>query len=110
MNPSWSPANIEAARELLAGIVRVTLLNCPGRWALPGGPACLACRTRSAGSAGVRGVYVRISPDESRRSGQVVAAVPATTRRVALAAGLLVPGHGVRAGRRCCRRRPPWHS
>ena len=56
-------ADVEAARELLAGVVRTTPLEpCRPLTATLGGPAWLKCENlQRAGSYKVRGAYVRIS-------------------------------------------------
>ncbi|GLH98029.1 threonine ammonia-lyase [Phytohabitans aurantiacus] len=85
--------DIEAARELLSGVVRTTPLE-PSRplSATIGGPAWLKCENlQRAGSYKVRGAYVRIarlSPEERAR-GVVAASAGNHAQGVALAAGLL---------------------
>jgi threonine dehydratase len=85
--------DVEAAREALAGIVRVTPLE-PSRPLTDqlGGPAWLKCENvQRAGSYKVRGAYVRISrlsPAERAR-GVVAASAGNHGQGVALAAGLL---------------------
>jgi threonine dehydratase len=86
-------ADIEAARELLEGVIRRTPLE-PSRplAAKLSGPAWLKCENlQRAGSFKVRGAYVRISrlTDEERRRGVVAASAGNHGQGVALAAGLL---------------------
>ncbi len=88
-----SLADIEAARELLAGVVRVTPLE-PSRplGAKLGGPAWLKCENlQRAGSYKVRGAYVRIArmSRADRARGVVAASAGNHAQGVALAAGLL---------------------
>jgi threonine dehydratase len=85
--------DIEAARELLSGVVRTTPLE-PSRplSAAIGGPAWLKCENlQRAGSYKVRGAYVRISrlSPEERARGVVAASAGNHAQGVALAAGLL---------------------
>ncbi|WP_238015594.1 threonine ammonia-lyase [Dactylosporangium sp. AC04546] len=86
-------AEIQAARELLAGVTRLTPVE-PSRplTAKLAGPAWLKCENfQRAGSFKVRGAYVRIarlSPDERGR-GVVAASAGNHAQGVALAAGLL---------------------
>jgi threonine dehydratase len=85
--------DIEAARELLNGVVRTTPLE-PSRplSATIGGPAWLKCENlQRAGSYKVRGAYVRISrlSPEERARGVVAASAGNHAQGVALAAGLL---------------------
>jgi threonine dehydratase len=86
-------ADIEAARDLLAGVVRTTPME-PSRplSAALGGPVWLKCENlQRAGSYKVRGAYVRIarlSPEERAR-GVVAASAGNHAQGVALAAGLL---------------------
>jgi len=88
-----SLAEVQAARELLAGVTRTTPLE-PSRplSAILGGTAWLKCENlQRAGSYKVRGAYVRIarlSPDERAR-GVVAASAGNHAQGVALAAGLL---------------------
>jgi threonine dehydratase len=86
-------ADVEAARELLAGISRVTPLEpCRPLTAKLAGPAWLKCENvQRAGSFKVRGAYVRISrlSDEERGRGVVAASAGNHAQGVALAAGLL---------------------
>jgi len=86
-------ADVEAARELLAGVVRTTPLE-PSRplSASLGGPAWLKCENlQRAGSYKVRGAYVRIArlTDAERARGVVAASAGNHAQGVALAAGLL---------------------
>jgi len=88
-----SLADVEAARTLLDGVVRVTPLE-PSRplTAALGGPAWLKCENlQRAGSYKVRGAYVRIArlSDAERARGVVAASVGNHAQGVALAAGLL---------------------
>lgn len=93
MTSLLSLADIESARELLDGVVRITPLE-PSRplSAALGGPAWLKCENlQRAGSYKVRGAYVRIarlSPQERAR-GVVAASAGNHAQGVALAAGLL---------------------
>lgn len=86
-------ADVEAARELLTGVVRRTPME-PSRplTAKLGGPAWLKCENiQRAGSYKVRGAYVRIarlSPTERAR-GVVAASAGNHAQGVALAAHLL---------------------
>jgi threonine dehydratase len=85
--------DIEAARELIAGVVRTTPLE-PSRplSALLGVPVWLKCENlQRAGSYKVRGAYVRISrlSAEERARGVVAASAGNHAQGVALAAGLL---------------------
>jgi threonine dehydratase len=86
-------ADVEAARDLLAGVVRTTPLE-PSRplSAKVGGPVWMKCETlQRAGSFKVRGAYVRIarlSKDERAR-GVVAASAGNHAQGVALAASLL---------------------
>jgi threonine dehydratase len=90
-------ADIEAARELLTGVVRTTPLE-PSRplTEMLGSPTWLKCENQQrAGSYKVRGGYTRISrlsPSERAR-GVVAASAGNHAQGVALAAGLL----GIRA-------------
>ncbi|MET7399706.1 threonine ammonia-lyase [Dactylosporangium sp. NPDC005572] len=86
-------AEIQAARELLAGVTRLTPVEpCRPLTAKLSGPAWLKCENlQRAGSFKVRGAYVRIarlSPEERRR-GVVAASAGNHAQGVALAAGLL---------------------
>jgi threonine dehydratase len=86
-------ADVQAARELLAGVTRVTPLE-PSRplSAVLGGAAWLKCENlQRAGSYKVRGAYVRISrlSAEERAGGVVAASAGNHAQGVALAAGLL---------------------
>ncbi|WP_432979917.1 threonine ammonia-lyase [Dactylosporangium sp. CA-233914] len=84
---------IEAARQLLAGVTRLTPVE-PSRplTAKLGGPVWLKCENlQRAGSFKVRGAYVRLtrlSPQERAR-GVVAASAGNHAQGVALAAGLL---------------------
>jgi threonine dehydratase len=84
---------IEAARELLRGVVRRTPLEpCRPLSAKLAGPAWLKCENvQRAGSFKVRGAYVRISrlTPEERAAGVVAASAGNHAQGVALAAGLL---------------------
>ncbi|MEH1123448.1 threonine ammonia-lyase [Micromonospora sp. CPCC 206061] len=85
--------DVEAARDLLSGVVRTTPLE-PSRplSAAIGGPAWLKCENlQRAGSYKVRGAYVRISrlSPEERARGVVAASAGNHAQGVALAAGLL---------------------
>ncbi|WP_422745415.1 threonine ammonia-lyase [Micromonospora sp. WMMD754] len=86
-------ADVQAARELLAGVTRTTPLE-PSRplSAALGGPVWLKCENmQRAGSYKVRGAYVRIarlSADERAR-GVVAASAGNHAQGVALAAGLV---------------------
>jgi threonine dehydratase len=85
--------DIEAARELLAGVVRRTPLEpCRPLTGRLSGPAWLKCENvQRAGSYKVRGAYVRISrltPAE-RAAGVVAASAGNHAQGVAWAAGLL---------------------
>ncbi|MEV0127373.1 threonine ammonia-lyase [Dactylosporangium sp. NPDC050688] len=86
-------ADIEAARDLLSGVIRRTPVE-PSRplTAKLGGPAWLKCENlQRAGSFKVRGAYVRIArlSDDERRRGVVAASAGNHAQGVALAAGLL---------------------
>src|SRR3954466_9169591 len=86
-------ADIEAARELLTGVVRVTPLESsrPLSGSL-GVPTWLKCENQQrAGSYKVRGAYTRISrlSDAERARGVVAASAGNHAQGVALAAGLL---------------------
>ncbi len=87
-----SLADIEAARELVEGVFRVTPLEpCRPLTAKLGGPAWLKCENlQRAGSYKVRGAYVRISrlSDEEKARGVVAASAGNHAQGVALAAGL----------------------
>ncbi|HEY3009154.1 MAG TPA: threonine ammonia-lyase [Micromonosporaceae bacterium] len=88
-----SLADVRAARDLLAGVVRVTPIE-PNRplTAKLGGPAWLKCENlQRAGSFKVRGAYVRIArlSAEERARGVVAASAGNHAQGVALAAGLL---------------------
>jgi threonine dehydratase len=93
MHSLISLADVEAARELLGGVVRKTPLE-PSRplsFKL-GGPAWLKCENlQRAGSYKVRGAYVRIArlTDAERVRGVVAASAGNHAQGVALAAGLL---------------------
>jgi len=88
-----TPEDVEAARKVLAGVVRMTPLE-PSRplMAALGGPAWLKCENvQRAGSYKVRGAYLRISrltPAERAR-GVVAASAGNHAQGVALAAGML---------------------
>jgi threonine dehydratase len=86
-------AEIEAARQLLAGVTRLTPVEpCRPLIAKLGGPTWLKCENlQRAGSFKVRGAYVRLarlSADERRR-GVVAASAGNHAQGVALAASLL---------------------
>ncbi len=86
-------ADIEAARELLAGVITVTPLE-PSRplTEVLGVPVWLKCENQQrAGSYKVRGAYTRISrlSDAERARGVVAASAGNHAQGVALAAGLL---------------------
>jgi len=88
-----APADIEAARELLAGVVKTTPLI-PSRplTELTGVPAWLKCENQQrAGSYKVRGAYTRIArlSDAERACGVVAASAGNHAQGVALAAGML---------------------
>ena len=88
-----SLADIEAARQLLTGVVRTTPLEIsrPLRLSL-GVPTWLKCENmQRAGSYKVRGAYTRIArlSDEERARGVVAASAGNHAQGVALAAGLL---------------------
>jgi threonine dehydratase len=87
-----SLADVERARELLAGVTRVTPLEpCRPLTAALGGPAWLKCETlQRAGSFKVRGAYVRISrlTETERARGVVAASAGNHAQGVALAARL----------------------
>jgi threonine dehydratase len=83
---------VEAARELLTGIIRQTPLEpCRPLSAMLGGPAWLKCENlQRAGSYKVRGAYVRISrlSAAEKARGVVAASAGNHAQGVALAAGL----------------------
>jgi threonine dehydratase len=85
--------DVEAARELLSGVVRRTPLEpCRPLTARLSGPAWLKCENlQRAGSYKVRGAYVRIArlTPEERAAGVVAASAGNHAQGVALAAGLL---------------------
>ncbi|MEV4533780.1 threonine ammonia-lyase [Asanoa sp. NPDC049518] len=86
-------ADVEAARELLAGVVRTTPME-PSRplSARLGGPAWLKCENlQRAGSYKVRGAYVRIArlSGAERARGVVAASAGNHAQGVALAAEML---------------------
>lgn len=86
-------ADVEAAREILAGVVRMTPME-PARQlaAKLGGPVELKCENlQRAGSYKVRGAYVRIArlPERQRARGVVAASAGNHAQGVALAAELL---------------------
>jgi threonine dehydratase len=86
-------ADIEAARSLISGVIRVTPLEpCRPLQAKLGGPAWLKCEhLQRAGSFKVRGAYTRIArlSDEERARGVVAASAGNHAQGVALAAGLM---------------------
>jgi threonine dehydratase len=86
-------ADIEAARELLQGVVVNTPIE-TSRWLsdLVGGPVVLKCENlQRTGSFKTRGAYVRIArlSDEERATGVVAASAGNHAQGVALAARLL---------------------
>ncbi len=86
-------ADVQAARELLTGVIRTTPLE-PSRplSAAIGGPVQLKCENlQRAGSFKIRGAYVRISrlSAQERARGVVAASAGNHAQGVALAAGLL---------------------
>jgi threonine dehydratase len=87
-----SLADVERARELLAGVTRSTPLEpCRPLSAALGGPAWLKCENlQRAGSFKVRGAYVRISrlTEPERARGVVAASAGNHAQGVALAAKL----------------------
>ncbi|MET8148948.1 threonine ammonia-lyase [Actinoplanes sp. NPDC049668] len=93
MNELLELADIEAARDLLAGIVKTT----PLEYSMPlstslGVPVWLKCENQQrAGSYKVRGAYTRISrlTDAERARGVVAASAGNHAQGVALAAGIL---------------------
>src|SRR5258705_6608944 len=94
MNPHLiTLEEIEAAREVLAGVVRRTPLEpCRPLSAKLSGPAWLKCENvQRAGSFKVRGAYLRISrlAPEERAWGVVAASAGNHAQGVALAANLL---------------------
>ena len=95
--PSVGLADIEAAREVLAGVAIETPME-ESRWlsALAGGPVSLKCENlQRTGSFKARGAYVRISrlSPEERAHGVVAASAGNHAQGVALAAQML----GIRA-------------
>jgi threonine dehydratase len=86
-------ADIRAARELLAGVVRVTPMEGSRPLAsLVGGPVSLKCENlQRSGSFKIRGAYVRIArlTDAERTKGVVAASAGNHAQGVALAADLL---------------------
>jgi threonine dehydratase len=86
-------ADVEAARKLLAGIVRTTPMEpCRPLVTKLAGPAWLKCENfQRSGSYKVRGAYVRISrlSDEERGRGVVAASAGNHAQGVAVAAALL---------------------
>jgi threonine dehydratase len=86
-------SEIEAAAELLRGVVRRTpVVNCYPLSELVGGPVWLKCENQQhAGSFKIRGAYVRIArlTDVERRTGVVAASAGNHAQGVALAASLL---------------------
>jgi threonine dehydratase len=88
-----TPADIEAARDLLAGVAVRTPME-DSRWlsALAGGPVLLKCENlQRTGSFKARGAYVRISrlSEAERARGVVAASAGNHAQGVALAAQLL---------------------
>ncbi|MGH9249124.1 MAG: threonine ammonia-lyase, partial [Acidimicrobiales bacterium] len=91
--PPVTPADVQAARELLRDVVRPTPLEV-SRWlaGLVGGPVYLKCENlQRAGSFKIRGAYVRIArlSDEERARGVVAASAGNHAQGVALAANML---------------------
>jgi threonine dehydratase len=91
--PTVSLADIEAAREVLAGVAIDTPME-ESRWltGLAGGPVHLKCENlQRTGSFKIRGAYVRMSrlSDEERAAGVVAASAGNHAQGVALAAQLL---------------------
>ncbi len=86
-------ADVRAARQLLAGIVRVTPMEgSRPLTALVGGPVSLKCENlQRSGSFKIRGAYVRIArlTDAERVQGVVAASAGNHAQGVALAAELL---------------------
>jgi threonine dehydratase len=86
-------ADVEAARQLLTGVVRTTPLEVSRPLSLSLGlPTYLKCENQQrAGSYKVRGAYTRIArlSDEERARGVVAASAGNHAQGVALAAGLL---------------------
>src|SRR5206468_3709454 len=86
-------ADVEAARDLIADVVRLTPLEpCRPVAAKLGGPVWLKCENlQRAGSFKVRGAYTRIArlTPEERARGVVAASAGNHAQGVALAAGLL---------------------
>src|SRR3954451_14838870 len=91
--PLVSLADVEAAREVLHGVIRETPLEpCRPLQAKLGGPVWLKCEhLQRAGSFKVRGAYLRISrlSAEERERGVVAASAGNHAQGVALAAGLM---------------------
>ena len=90
---SISPADIDAAAELLRGVSITTPME-ESRWlsALVGGPVLLKCENlQRTGSFKIRGAYVRMSrlSEEERARGVVAASAGNHAQGVALAAQLL---------------------
>jgi threonine dehydratase len=86
-------ADVRAARELLAGVLRTTPVE-GSRWLseLVGGPVSLKCENlQRAGSFKIRGAYTRLSrlTAAERLRGVVAASAGNHAQGVALAAGLL---------------------
>jgi threonine dehydratase len=91
--PHISLDDVQAARDLLAGVVEATPLE-TSRWLgdRVGGPAYLKCENlQRTGSFKIRGAYVRISrlSPEHRAAGVVAASAGNHAQGVALAASLL---------------------
>lgn len=90
--PLVSLADVDHARETLAGVTRVTPLEpCRPLTAALAGPAYLKCENlQRAGSFKVRGAYVRIArlPAAERKRGVVAASAGNHAQGVALAARL----------------------
>jgi threonine dehydratase len=91
--PTVGLADIEAAREVLAGVAIETPME-ESRWlsALAGGPVSLKCENlQRTGSFKARGAYVRISrlSEEQRAHGVVAASAGNHAQGVALAAQML---------------------
>lgn len=87
-----SLADVQAARDLLAGVIRTTPLEpCRPLTARLAGPAWLKCENlQRAGSFKVRGAYLRICrlSERERARGVVAASAGNHAQGVALAAGL----------------------
>ncbi|MEP6697552.1 MAG: threonine ammonia-lyase [Pseudonocardiales bacterium] len=86
-------ADIRAAREMLAGVIRLTPMEGSRPLAaLVGGPVSLKCENlQRSGSFKIRGAYVRIArlSEDERKRGVVAASAGNHAQGVALAADLL---------------------